>query len=375
MKVLFIGGTGRLSKDVVKECLNKDMDVYLLTRGSKHRKEFVDERCKMIYVDIRDKKSSINQLAELKFDVVIDFLSYTEEQLRNTLEIVKGKYKQYVFISTAAVYKLTDVDNIIKEDNTEVDNHEWSYAKNKIDCEQYLEKYFESMSEEYTIIRPAVTYGNTRIPYLIMPQSSLREWSLINRILKNKPVPVMEKGNFRTSLLHTKDFAVGVVGVFLVDKAYGEAFHITSEENVTWEMVLQFIGEELGKEVVTYKTSLERLGNLCPEYKDMVKTGKGRSRHFSNSKIIKIVPEYKKFISLREGVKEAVVFYTSHPHWQNVDYYWEGKMDRLCECPFDLLTEYKNVHDAKSFILYMIGRITVLDIFYSKIKKTVKLIK
>ena len=44
LKILFIGGTGRLSKDVAEKALNDGNEVYLLTRGTNERKKFVSIR-------------------------------------------------------------------------------------------------------------------------------------------------------------------------------------------------------------------------------------------------------------------------------------------------------------------------------------------
>lgn len=38
MRVLFIGGTGRISKDVAQLAVKKNYDVFLLTRGERGKK-------------------------------------------------------------------------------------------------------------------------------------------------------------------------------------------------------------------------------------------------------------------------------------------------------------------------------------------------
>ena len=49
MKVLLIGGTGRLSLDTTVMCVNKGYDVYLINRGSNN-----DMSCKNLHYIISD---------------------------------------------------------------------------------------------------------------------------------------------------------------------------------------------------------------------------------------------------------------------------------------------------------------------------------
>ena len=69
-------------------------------------------------------------------------------------------YKQYFFISSCAVYN-TRLGEVCHEDSPKV-LPVWSYSVNKWASEQHLMKLLEGSDVHYTIIRPCVTYGNTR---------------------------------------------------------------------------------------------------------------------------------------------------------------------------------------------------------------------
>ena len=369
MKVLFIGGTGRLSKDVAKFSLSRGWEVYLLTRGTKEREKFVDKRYHMVYGDIRQPIECQQILKDYDFDVVIDFLSYNVEQLKQTLAIIENKYKQFIFISTATVYKKKNEDEIISENTTGIGNDNWDYAYDKYKCEKYLENYFDNKSEDYTIIRPYVTYGNTRVPYPLVPLENSKEWSLVNRIIEGKEIPIFDKDEKRTTLTHTKDFAIGVVGLFLNKKAYGEAFHITSDVNVTWGKVLLTIGDVLGKEVKIVDLSQEKIYTSLEEYKGVLIGDKGNNMIFDNSKIHDAVPEFKTNILLYEGIKDMIKFYQSNYNLQKVDYTWDGKIDYLLKKELGIkLYPNKNIKGA-NFIKYYIGRYSTFYCLYNMLRK------
>lgn len=357
MKVLFIGGTGRLSKDVAALAQNLGNQVFLLTRGSSERKLFVNDGYHMIYGNIRDTAKSKELLKDQYFDVIIDFLSYNLEQLKNTLDIIEGHYRQYIFISTATVYKKKDEEEIISEGSTAVGNDRWAYAYNKYLCEEFIKEYFENKSDaDFTIVRPYVTYGNTRIPYPIVPLDTSKEWTIIHRILNLQPILTFDQGQTLTTLTHTRDFAKGVVGLFGNKKAFGEAYHITNPENVTWGQVLDTMEGILDIKLVRVDLKQEMIYDSMPQYKQILLGDKGTTMRFNNKKILRDVPSFSCEVSLDSGIREMIEFYRSHPELQKIDYRWNGEVDRLCA-----KQGVKNLHKyafatAKDRKEYRIGR-------------------
>lgn len=363
MKILFIGGTGRLSTDVAKLSLEKGYEVYLLTRGSKERKKFIDEKYKMIYADIRNNAECKEKLNSEFFDVVIDFLTYDKTQLNNTLDIINGHYNQYVFISSATVYEKNTEEEIISE-KTKVGNAKWDYAYKKYECEEELPKYFKGKKDlHYTIIRPYVTYNETRVPYPLVPQDSSMEYSIIYRILNNKKIPVIDN-NIITTITNTKDFAVGVVGLFQNKEAYGEAFHITSDEEVKWQQVIDIIGEHYNKKIDKEYFSINEFSKKYPLYQPILNGDKGHQMRFNNDKIKKVVNGFDCKILLKDGVEEVINFYEDNKQFQKIDYYWYGRIDRICKDKKE--KEFPNKNDK---LKYSLGYHLVPTFMYKILRK------
>lgn len=365
VKVLFIGGTGRLSKDCAELALSLGYDVYLLTRGSESRNMFIKSGYKMLYGDIRDYTSCKSLLNEYFFDTVIDFLSFSIEDIKTTLEILDNRYKQYIFISSATVYKKQSEDEIISETSTQTGNDTWSYAYNKYLCEQFLiQSLLSSNHSYYTIVRPYVTYGDTRIPYPIVPRNNLFEWSLLFRIFSGLSVPVFDNGDTVTTLTHTKDFAKGLVGLICNKAAYKESFHITSDDITTWGNVLDCIENSIGVKINRLYVSQKDIYDVIPEYKQVLLGDKGNKMVFDNRKIHEAVPNLKFDISLQMGINEMVKFMDGHDKFHIHDYRWHGQLDRLALMHGSnnfYKREYKNM---KELILYLSGRYKAIDYLY-----------
>lgn len=328
MKVLLIGGSGILSSEVCYQALNKGHEVYIINRGM--RKYMIDSKAKLIIADVRkdDLESIQKAIKGLYFDVVADFLSLEVKHLQKHLEIVKKQCRQYILISSATVYAKKSESEIITE-KTALGNKNWSYAYNKYLCEEYLRQKAANLGLEFTIVRPYVTYGKTRIPYALIPDGSY--WTLANRIKLGKPVVIWDSGKNICTLTNTKDFAVGFVGLFLNRKAYGEDFHITSDYTYTWMDVLKIIGENLNCQPLVIDMKTQEIMDFLHEYKGVLTGDKATNMRFDNAKIKSVVPEFNAAIDFPNGIKETIEYFENQPAIRGIDYSWEGRMDWMIQ--------------------------------------------
>lgn len=320
MKVLLIGGTGIISKEVCRLSLEKGYDVSVLNRGK--TKEHLLSGAKLIKGDIR--KESISELKKKinnKYDVVVDFITYNEEQLRKTISFTKDMCKQYIFISSATVYSKILLNNEKYIESDPIDNPYWQYTIEKSKCEHWLE--MNDIGVPYTIIRPYVTYGETRIPFQI---NTGDYYTLLNRIICDKPILVSGRESVCT-LTYSRDFAIGVVGLFLNEMAYNEVFHITTDEEMTWEKCIQTIGKKMNKTVRIIDVPIEELRKYkCSFFNiEEIIADKGRNNRFDNSKIKRAVPEYKANTVFEEGIEDAINYYMDKN--KKINYAWDAQVD------------------------------------------------
>lgn len=372
MKILFIGGTGRLSRDVAHLAVEQGNDVYLLTRGSKSRALYVDDRYHMLYSDVANSDQVNKVLENLHFDVIIDFITFTTDELKRNLKNFNNHYSQYIFISTATVYEKQDEFEIIRESSTAIGNKKWSYSWNKAECENYLKEYFANKTEKYTIVRPYVTYSDSRIPYPIVTPSNSDEYSLIRRVKLGKPIPTFNGGKTITTLTHTHDFARGVVGLFGNERAFNQAYHITADKTTTWGKVLDAIEVKLGIPIVRFDLSVEEISRKYPFYKELLTGDKAHQMVFDNSKIKSAINNYEFEIDIIEGINRVIEFYNEHPELQLIDYYWDGKIDRMCHYYVCRKTLCSKSVSLKDKIKYLRGRFGLIDIFVKVLDKVIR---
>ena len=330
MRVLLLGGTGCLSGDVAALAAQRsDIELYVLNRGS--RPQFIPSGAKCLQADISKPEDVCAQMGELTFDVVADFLSYGVDALENSLKLFRGRCGQYVFVSSGAVYRTRSDREIITEAKTMVGNTLWSYGRNKILCERRLAAEHAASGLNYTIVRPAFTYNKLRILHPVGPGHQTHSWTIANRILQGKPLLMHDDGTALCTVTHTEDFAKAFVGLCGNTAAFGEAYHLTSDECYTWNRVAEMVGDALGRRPNLCHVPAHDLGfELGGDFGEKL-ISFSRNSVYDSSKIRAAVPEFVCTTHFPEGIARTIQFYRDHPEYQVVDEWFDRKMDEIAE--------------------------------------------
>ena len=106
MKTLFIGGTGNISWHCTAEALKLGHEVWILNRAeTRSTRRAPPAGVKEIHADIRDMTAAQQALAGHDFDVVADFICFDAPQARNDIALFDGKTRQFIFVSSEAIYR------------------------------------------------------------------------------------------------------------------------------------------------------------------------------------------------------------------------------------------------------------------------------
>ena len=322
-KVLIIGGTGLLSGAVASEAIRQGMDVTCINRG----KHVSVEGAHTIVSDKDDYERLEEKLKGLYFDAVVDFLVRHKEELQKSFEHYSNYTKQYVFISTTMVYN-SSLDMLFDEDAPKVQS-QWPYSVEKWECEELLMKIAALSNCNYTIVRPGITYDDTRIPYDIMPTYG-KHGTLVARIKAGKPIIALNGGKYRCNMMRAEDFARGVVGLLGVKEAYNEAYNVCGDECPSFKQVLDVVASIIGVEYKIVDVSAKEYAELAPSRQDDIL---GRSFNYvcSNKKIKTICPTFSPQIPLEEGLKRVVEAYVNSNYQQGMDYEWDAQCDKVAK--------------------------------------------
>ena len=322
MNILIVGGTGVLSSAVTAEALRRGIKVTMINRG---RRE-INKDAELIKHDCREYNAIENDLTGRHFDAVIDFLCYTEEQLEYSFKLYSMFADQYIYISSCAVYD-TRISGIKSEDDPKPLSI-WKYSVDKWNSECLLSRLARGSGCAYTVIRPAITYGNTRIPYGITPPYGYH-WTLVARILAGKPIIRWNHGENRCNMMRVEDFAVACVGLIGNVRAYGEAFNICGDEMPSFNEVLSAISKVIEKEVLTVDVTSEFYAEEIPAKAGEILGGRSLDALNGNDKIKSVVPSFKQTILIEEGIARTIQAYRETNYQKGIDWAFDADTDRI----------------------------------------------
>jgi nucleoside-diphosphate-sugar epimerase len=327
MRVLFIGGTGNISTACARLAMAAGMDLSILSRGFRRNPEL--EGASFITADINKLPTVKSALDGKRFDVVVNFIAYTPEEIERDIQLFSGKCGQYIFISSASAYQKPLSHPIITE-STPLVNPYWDYSRDKIACEDLLMKAYRAYRFPITIVRPSHTY-ETVIPAAI---GSWEDFTLIERMRKGKEIIIHGDGTSLWTMTHSRDFAKGFVGLLGNVQAIGHSFHITSDEVLTWNQIYEAMAEAAGVGLKAVHISSEFICRIADGMDQEWMRGnllgdKANSAIFDNTKIKRFVPDYLATISFSEGIKGTVEWFDLHPERIRIDEMNNRMMDAI----------------------------------------------
>ncbi len=323
MKILIIGGTGTISTAISRRLADSAHELYIINRGNANDK--LQTNIKFIEADINDEKIAAEKLGDMTFDVVCDFIGFVQPQLERDFRLFGGRTKQFVYISSASAYNKLPSDYIITE-GTSLANPYWEYSRNKIRCEEYLMKLYRDEGFPVTIVRPSHTYCERSVPLGVHGRNG--SWQVVKRMLDGKPVIIHGDGTSLWTMTDSRDFAEGFIGLLGNPHAIGEAFQITSDETLTWNQIYRTIARCLGVELKPYYVSSEFLAAVSDyDFIGSLIGDKANSVVFDNSKLRRVVPDFRPKIRFEEGIQNTLNYVLSHSECQAED----EEFDKWCD--------------------------------------------
>ncbi|MCL3859739.1 SDR family oxidoreductase [Actinotalea sp. K2] len=321
LKVLFIGGTGTISSACSALALERGIDLHLLSRGTSDRP--VPHGATALHGDIRDPASVRAALGDLEFDAVVDWVAFTPEHVRTDIDLFTGRTAQYVFISSASAYQ-TPPARVPVVESTPLRNPFWQYSRDKIACEEVLTAAYRQDGFPATVVRPSHTYDRTLIPLD-------GGWTVIDRMRRGKEVVVHGDGTSLWTLTHHSDFARGFVPLLGHPRTLGEAFHITSDDALTWDQITRALASAAGCEARIVHVPSDVIAAADPGWGAGLLGDKAHSMVFDNTKLRSVVPDFVATVPFEQGAREIVAWYDAEPTRRRVDPAHDALLDSLVE--------------------------------------------
>lgn len=274
----------------------------------------------------------IEELLKNDYDAVVDFMIYPQKELYSKfLPLYLANCEHYIYLSSYRVY--ANEEHPVKETSPRLYDlprpegfvDELEYSIYKAEGEELLKC---SGFDNWTIVRPAITYSKRRFQLVTMEMPLV-----VRRMLEGKRVVLPEPAlDVQATMSWAGDVAKMISRLILNKKAYGEAYSVTTAEHNTWSRVAELY-EKIGG-LKTYVASTE-------EYLDIILPGSpyayqqlAYDRYFDrimdNSKILDIAGmKQSELMPLEKGLAMELVAFPKNFAWWQDDAY--DRMDKFLE--------------------------------------------
>ena len=329
MKILLMGGTGALGAALAPVLTADTSNSVYITSRKKH-----DDKGNIHYILCNAKETDelVLLLQKEQFDVVVDFMLYSEGEFENVAKKVLPLTRHYVFLSSARVY--AESDEPISEtssrflDITEDKDYlkDYEYSLYKAAEENVL---IECKTKNWTIIRPYKTYSEDRLQLGVFEKE---QWA--DRAIRGKKVVFLKDSMDKlTSLTHHTD-AAKIIGLIINQREpNGKIYQIANPEQHSWQDIINIYAAVFAENGIDFNVVLTEdyygLSEMLHNRYRMKYDG-FINRVFSDKTIQELFGEFN-WISVKTGLQDCLSAYIEKRRGDNiiVDYSVEGFFDRL----------------------------------------------
>ncbi len=242
--VLLIAGGGALGNYTAKEllALGNRVDVICL-------EDRVSDDERLTYIKQSATVDFLEELFSQKhYDGIVNFLHYENaEGYAPFHKLLSANTEHLIFLSSYRVYAdlqhpITEtaprLGDVIKDDIEFLETED--YAMGKYRCEEYIKSLDEPA--KWTIVRPVISFAGSRFD-LIMHSGHI----LLEALKNGTVLPLPELSRKKTAGLDWAGNSGKLIANLLFKKeALGEAYTVSSGQNLCWEEVADIYAELLG---------------------------------------------------------------------------------------------------------------------------------
>lgn len=297
-KILVTGGTVFVSRYIAEYYVAKGYDVYVLNRNTK-------EQAQGVTLIEADRHNLGDILRDFRFDVVID-TAYTCNDVELLLDAL-GDYKDYILISSSAVYP-EYAPQPFNEDTTLAVNKYWGkYGTDKIEAEHTLLKRIPNAY----ILRPPYLYGQMNNVY--------RESFVFDCALADRKFYLPKDGDMKLQFFHVHDLC-RFIDILLEVKPSRHIFNVGNKDAISVRKWVELCYNVVGKQAtfVNVRQDIEQR-NYFSFY--------AYEYYLDVSSQYELMGDVK---SLEQGLEESYVWYINNKDRMNRKPYFEYIDNNLC---------------------------------------------
>jgi nucleoside-diphosphate-sugar epimerase len=310
MRVFIIGGTGLISRGIVKHLLARGAEVTVFNRAQ--REDVLPPDVKRIRGDRNQSNELARSFEATRFDVVIDMVCFGPEQAAGAVSAFGGRCQQFIFCSTVCTYGVKMPPHVLIDESFPQEPIS-EYGRNKLACEQIFRRAHEAGRFQLTIIRPSSTYG-PGAPLIDNLEGNAVAW---DRIERGQPVLCAGDGLGLWQSTHRDDCGKLFAYAALNPKTYGQDYNATRDEVLTLRDYHRQAAAALGKPAQLVFMPAAWIVRHDPQRFGLLREITQFHGAYNSAKARRDVPEFRCEIGLTHGAGETFADLRRRGAWRD----------------------------------------------------------
>ncbi len=317
MKVLIVGGSGFIGKNVSLQLLQRGHEVTNFHRGQ--TQSDLSSPTREIIGDRNELESFHQEFQDLKPDVVIDMIPMCENDARTLLKTFKGIARRVVAISSADVYRNYELlrgiaqappDPHVLSESFAVRQNLFPYRAQAKDQSDPLFNYEKILVERLVLGDPDFSATVLRLPAVYGPgDKKHRLFPYLKRMDDGRPAIIIEKGmmNWRWTRGYVENVAAAISWAAGDERSPGRIYNVGEGAGLTETAWIRSIAEVVGwngKTVAVDPSCLPERMRSGLAWEHQLET---------DTSLIHNQPGFSEPISFREGLSRTVSWDRANP--------------------------------------------------------------
>ena len=260
-KILIIGGTRNMGYYLAEQLADSGADLTLLNRGI--TQDDLPRSIHRLHADRSDSKQMRRALLAKRFDVVIDFVMFRQEEAETVIDIFRDDVEHYIVISSGQVYLVReDLERPFHEDDYEgpvIDAprensyayEEWLYGVQKREVEDHFRQEWQ---------RSKFPYTSLRLPMVNSVRDQFhRVYNYYLRLRDGGVLLVPQTPNFALNHVYALDVVSAIRRIIKTGEGKGEAFNIAQDEHLSLDEFLSLMASIMEVDLDLLRVEREEL--------------------------------------------------------------------------------------------------------------------
>ena len=272
MNILIIGGTRYFGIPMTIDLINKGHDITIATRGN--NKDNFGKNVSRIIFDRCDESSIIKTLKGQHYDIIIDKIAYSSNDVKRILDNVLCE--KYILMSTSAVY--TNIHKKTAESDFSADKYPFRWCEREENYAEIKRQAECAVTQKY----PEQKYIAVRYPVVIGENDYTKRLLFYVECVINGTPMYIDDLDSRISFIYEND--AGLFLSHIADKDTAGALNACSDGDISILEIIDHIEKITGKKAILSADGKPAPYNGYPAYATL-DTSKAKQLQFSFSDI------------------------------------------------------------------------------------------